>query len=136
MGMQASNVGRQILFLTTKGQLCLKSFDIHNIKLDIFHFLIFFIINQDILQYIKYRGNQKSYLPIVGPRAAVDPGGHLVLLHRLLLAGPEAEVAVGAGGELVGDGVVGQALDGVVVRVLQDALQLARPDDHAFVGTT
>ena len=28
MGMQASNVGRQILFLTTKGQLCLKSFDI------------------------------------------------------------------------------------------------------------
>ena len=28
VGMQASNVGRQILFLTTKGQLCSKSFDI------------------------------------------------------------------------------------------------------------
>ena len=59
-----------------------------------------------------------------------------MLLHRLLLAGPESEVAVGAGGELVGDGVVGQALDGVVVRVLEDALQLARPDDHALVGAT
>ena len=59
-----------------------------------------------------------------------------MLLYGLLLAGPEAEVAVGAGGELVGDGVVGQALDGVVVRVLEDALQLARPNDDALVGAT
>ena len=32
------------------------------------------------------------------------------------------------------DGIVSQALDCVVVRVLEDALQLGRPDDDALVG--
>ena len=32
------------------------------------------------------------------------------------------------------DGIVSQALDCVVVRVLEDALQLGRPDDDTLVG--
>jgi hypothetical protein len=32
--------------------------------------------------------------------------------------------------------IVGQALDGVIVRVLEDALQLGGPDDDALVGAS
>ena len=57
-----------------------------------------------------------------------------MLLHRLLLSRPQPEVRVCARRQLVAHGVVGQALQGVVVAVLQDALKLGGPDDDALVG--
>eukprot|EP00965_Chrysotila_dentata_P168907 5577418-Pleurochrysis_carterae.AAC.1 len=70
----------------------------------------------------------------VAVAVAEDPGVDLVLGDRLLLRRPEPEVCGGGGGERLRDWVVRERLDRVVVRVLQDALGLGRPDDDGLVG--
>jgi len=71
---------------------------------------------------------------VVGPRNARDARAHLVLGHRLLLGRPQAEVGHRRRGKRGGHGVVLEALDRVVVRVLEDALRLGRPDDDGLIG--
>ncbi len=41
-----------------------------------------------------------NVLPVGGPGTGIDPGLNFVLLDRLLLGGPQAEVAVGARSQL------------------------------------
>jgi hypothetical protein len=41
-----------------------------------------------------------NVLPVGGPGAGIDPGLNFVFLDRLLLSGPQAEVAVGARSQL------------------------------------
>jgi len=59
---------------------------------------------------------------------------NLVLNHRLLLLPPEAKVELGARRKLRCAWRVGQAKDGLVVRVLENALGLAGPDDDGVVS--
>lgn len=61
---------------------------------------------------------------------------HLVLDDRLLLLAPQAEVELRARCQLCRSRGVGQADDGLVVCVLQDALGLASPDDNRVVGSS
>ena len=71
-----------------------------------------------------------------GPAHAADARRHLMLRHRLLLGRPEPEVARGARGELLRDRVIREALDRVIVAVLEDTLRLVRPDDDCLVLAT
>ena len=48
---------------------------------------------------------------------------------------PLTYVGGGTAEQLVTDGAVSNALDAVVVAVLEDALQLSGPDDHRLVRT-
>eukprot|EP00966_Prymnesium_polylepis_P333071 7388538-Prymnesium_polylepis.1 len=54
--------------------------------------------------------------------------------HQLMQRMREPEVARRRRGELLRDRVVREALDGVVVRILEDALRLGGPDDDRLVG--
>merc|ERR1740122_516899 len=58
-----------------------------------------------------------------------------MLQHRLLLRRPQPKVGGRAARQLLCNRVVSQALNGLVVVVLQDALGLVRPNNHLFVCT-
>jgi len=73
-------------------------------------------------------GRPKSYLSLLpasgtGTEAWHLPA-HLVLGDRLLLRWPQAHIASCGAGQLLGHGVVCKRLDGLVVRVFEDALGL------------
>mmetsp|Transcript_81924 Transcript_81924/g.163133 ORF Transcript_81924/g.163133 Transcript_81924/m.163133 type:complete len:221 (+) Transcript_81924:539-1201(+) len=70
---------------------------------------------------------------VVGPAHTEDARLDLVLRYRLLLGRPEPEVPRGPRSQLLRDTVVAQALDGVIVAVLEDTLGLACPDDDRLV---
>lgn len=55
---------------------------------------------------------------------------------RLLLLTPKPEVELRARRQFCGAWRVGQAKDGLVVRVFEDALGLAVPDDDRMVSTS
>jgi hypothetical protein len=62
-------------------------------------------------------------------------GTDLDLVHRLGFWRPEAKVSGCGAGQLLRDWVVCQALDGVIVGVLEDALCSAGPDDDGLIRT-
>ena len=76
---------------------------------------------------------EREVLAVLGPSHAEHLTAHLVLLHGLLLRGPEPKVAGGGGRELHGARVEREALHRLVVVVLEDALSLRRPDYDGLV---
>lgn len=78
--------------------------------------------------------SQRQVLSVIGPAHRQHLAADFELLHGLLLGAPQAEIALCGRRQLLRHGVVAEALYGVVVRVLENALALARPDDDGLVG--
>mmetsp|Transcript_30562 Transcript_30562/g.59633 ORF Transcript_30562/g.59633 Transcript_30562/m.59633 type:complete len:383 (+) Transcript_30562:2430-3578(+) len=79
---------------------------------------------------------KSQVLTIVCPAGAQDLRGDLELLNRFLLWGPHAKIRYCGTCQLLGDGVVGETLDGLVVAVLEDTFTFAGPDNDCFVRTS
>ena len=72
--------------------------------------------------------------PVIGNPLSWTNKFYLMFGNGFLFGRPKAEVRNCARSEHLIHGIVGQALDSVIVRVFQNSFQLGSPNDHRFIS--